>query len=54
MYGTNEADLDSLKTANTGKLTNIDVPILYQIFWNMKKHAKACIQAQGGHFQHLL
>jgi hypothetical protein len=43
-----------LKAAITTHVQQIAPETLLKVFDNMKKRVQTCLQARGGHFQHLL
>jgi hypothetical protein len=49
IYGRGE-----LKAALTTHIQQIPPTTLLKVFDNMKKRVQTCLQARGGHFQHLL
>jgi hypothetical protein len=46
--------VNELKSAVTALIRNISQADLQKVFVNKIKQVKACIDAQGHHFQHLL
>jgi hypothetical protein len=54
VYKNNLHTVDELKAAITTHIQQIPQATLLMVFDNMKKHVQTCLQAHGGHFQHLL
>jgi hypothetical protein len=54
VYENNLHTVDKLKAAITTHIQQIPPATLLKVFDNMKKHVQTCLQARGGHFQHLL
>jgi hypothetical protein len=54
VYKDNPQTIDELKTSITSAIQNINPEIPKRVFNNMNKRAQMCINAQGGHFEHLL
>jgi hypothetical protein len=48
------SNLNELKTEITAYIRNISQADLQKVFVNKIKRVKACIEARGHHFQHLL
>lgn len=54
VYKNNPHNLDELKTPSTQCIGQITPTTLQDVFDNMQRRVQKCLQASGGHFQHLL
>jgi hypothetical protein len=54
VYENNQKKIDELKENIRRSIEAIDIDVLRKISLNVISHAKKCVEAQGGHFQHLL
>jgi hypothetical protein len=54
VYGNRQRTLQDLQNNIEGEIQVITLETLHRTFRNMEHRVQACLEAQGGHFQHLL
>ncbi|BFZ07560.1 hypothetical protein BsWGS_10599 [Bradybaena similaris] len=54
VYKTNVHTIEELKEAIRNAIQEITTDTLSKVFDNMKRRVQTCLEARGGHFQHLL
>jgi hypothetical protein len=54
VYGNRPRTLQDLQNNIESEIQVITPETLHRTFRNMERRVQACLEAQGGHFQHLL
>jgi len=54
VYQNKPRTIDALKANNTGEIQAVTADVLARTFQNIACRVQSCLDANGGHFQHML